>query len=111
MHTKLDAYKKINELIRLGWEDNAQAYASLVQSLAIENLVRGFATNVANYQPLGTPCPAEAFDDKMHVWCAANPGSACCDDPCGLVAQYSGGNNESTQRLELATSRSTRLPD
>jgi cellulose 1,4-beta-cellobiosidase len=87
----------------LGWEDNAQAYATLVQSLAVDHLVRGFATNVANYQPLGTPCPAEAFDEKMHVWCAdKGKGSSCCIDPC---AWWSSGRAATTSTTTFKRSR------
>jgi cellulose 1,4-beta-cellobiosidase len=96
----------------LGWEDNAQAYATLVQSLAVDHLVRGFATNVANYQPLGSPCPSEAFDQKMHVWCAdTGKGSACCTDPCGLVEQWSGGNNEYNYVQELTREMKRAMPN
>lgn len=74
----------------LGWDDNAQAYATLLSTLKVSDKLRGLATNVANYQPLGKPCPASAFDDKMHNYCTnAGAGNDCCDDPCGLLAQYS----------------------
>jgi len=77
----------------LGWPDNAQAFATLVQLLEIEGLIRGFTTNVANYQPLGTPCPASAFDKNMHTYCDGVAGG-CCADPCGLISQYNNGQNE-----------------
>ena len=48
----------------LGWENNAQAFASLVGSLNVGQFLRGFSTNVANYQPLGTAC--QTFD-----WCVS----------------------------------------
>lgn len=59
----------------------------------VEGLIRGFATNVANYQPLGTPCPSSAFDKNMHSWCDGS-SAACCADPCGLISQYNNGQNE-----------------
>ena len=73
----------------LGWEDNLESFASTVASLGVEDHLRGFATNTANYQPLGEPC-ADGVD------CIAGPGasSACCDDPCGLLSQYNRGQNE-----------------
>ncbi len=74
----------------LGWENNAQAFVTLVQSLDIISMLRGFATNTANYQPLGIACPS--FD-----WCLPNnghTGDACCTDPCHLDGQYDGGVNE-----------------
>ena len=95
---------------RLGWEDNANAFATLVQTLQIETLVRGMATNVANYQPLGTPCPPDAFDSKMHTYCAQHAGEACCDDPCGLIAQYSAGNNEYNYVQALSRALKRALP-
>jgi len=94
----------------LGWEDNANAFATLVQTLQIETLVRGMATNVANYQPLGTPCPPDAFDSKMHTYCAQHAGEACCDDPCGLIAQYSAGNNEYNYVQALSRALKRALP-
>jgi cellulose 1,4-beta-cellobiosidase len=78
----------------LGWTDNANAFATLFGTLQIETKIRGFATNVANYQPLGTPCPADAFDSKMHDWCGSHSTEACCSDPCDVVGQYGAGNNE-----------------
>jgi len=77
----------------LGWSDNALAFASVVNTLLIWDYLRGFTTNVANYQPLGVPCPVSAFDDSMHNFCETST-DACCTDPCGLVSQYSGGNSE-----------------
>ena len=73
----------------LGWENNAQAFASLVQGLGITQHLRGFATNVANYQPLGEAC--STFD-----WCLPNnhPNDACCADPCHLESQYDPGVSE-----------------
>jgi cellulose 1,4-beta-cellobiosidase len=73
----------------LGWENNAQAFASLVQGLGITQHLRGFATNVANYQPLGVACAT--FD-----WCLPNnhPNDACCSDPCHLESQYDPGVSE-----------------
>jgi len=41
----------------LGWSDNMNAFTKLVQDMDISSKIRGFATNVANYQPLGTMCP------------------------------------------------------
>jgi hypothetical protein len=41
----------------LGWDNNLAGFASAVAELGIEEHLRGVATNVANYQPLGEPCP------------------------------------------------------
>ena len=55
----------------MGFESNAAAFTSLIASLDIIHLIRGFSTNVANYQVLGIEslCPREAFLDagtKIH---------------------------------------------
>ena len=34
----------------LGWEDNAQAFASVLGTLNVVNNLRGLSSNVANYQ-------------------------------------------------------------
>lgn len=48
----------------LGFEENAARFTAIIAELGIAPLIRGFSTNVANYQPLGDGvniCPAEAF--------------------------------------------------
>ena len=40
----------------LGWSDNMAKFVPIVKELPY-NKLRGFATNVANYQPLGEACP------------------------------------------------------
>ena len=52
---------------------------------------RGFATNIGNFQPLGTPCSGKQcppFDED------SDPEDPCCEDPCGLLASWNPGNNE-----------------
>jgi len=73
----------------LGWSQNSQAFAQTVSSLGILNKIRGFATNVANYQPLGVQCPQIG-------WClnGQHQSDACCADPCRLSSQYNPANNE-----------------
>jgi len=42
----------------LGWEDNTIKFVQLLQNMDFDlNSLRGFSTNVANYQPLGEMCP------------------------------------------------------
>jgi len=42
----------------VGWEDNTEKFVSLLKGMDFDlNSLRGFATNVANYQPLGKMCP------------------------------------------------------
>lgn len=45
--------------------------------------IRGFSTNVANYQPIGVAC--QTWD-----WCLPNNNHGsdpCCNDPCHLASQ------------------------
>ena len=88
-----------------GWENNAQALATLVSGLGVADKLRGFATNVANYQPLGVACPA--FD-----WCLPNshPNDACCEDPCHLESQYNPGVQEHQYVMVLAHYFSAFMP-
>ena len=42
----------------LGWEDNTWKFVDLLNDMDFElSSLRGFTTNVANYQPLGEMCP------------------------------------------------------
>lgn len=80
----------------LGWENNAKSFVQLVASLNIASHLRGFSSNVANYQPLGKACPAAAFAGSMTpiAWCQQHQGDPCCNDPCGLLGQGNSGNSE-----------------
>ena len=40
----------------LGWSDNMAKFVQILKELPYSSL-RGFATNVANYQPIGEMCP------------------------------------------------------
>lgn len=75
----------------LGWKDsNMIPFVKLIQSMGIAPKIRGFATNVANYQPLGKMCP-------QVDWCLPHNnklGDECCRDPCKLTTQYNGCVNE-----------------
>jgi cellulose 1,4-beta-cellobiosidase len=79
----------------LGWLNNAQKYAQTIADLKVAPLVRGFSSNVANYQAVGTAaCPAYAFVKGLPTYCTANATDPCCSDPCGLLKQYNFGNTE-----------------
>ena len=41
----------------LGWENNLDDFVARVAGFGVLDALRGFATNVANYQPLGELCP------------------------------------------------------
>jgi cellulose 1,4-beta-cellobiosidase len=89
----------------LGWQDNLRDFLNMLKSmnLPVEKM-RGFATNVANYQPLGEKCPFEPDSDTRNGYCLNNRHSseACCADPCGLASQWSAGNNELNYAQDLA---------
>eukprot|EP00962_Isochrysis_galbana_P010300 scaffold2851_cov114-Isochrysis_galbana.AAC.1 len=59
--------------------------------------LRGFSTNVANYDPTGSSsgCPAAALapGETVGHWCNwVQPDHPCCkDDRCNLVAEYNSG--------------------
>jgi cellulose 1,4-beta-cellobiosidase len=81
----------------LGWEDNMKTFVSLIKSLNVDlSKVRGFSTNVANYQPLGSMCPWQSNDGSRNDYClnGNNAADACCSDPCKLLTQWNQGNNE-----------------
>lgn len=58
--------------------------------------IRGFATNVANYQALGKQCPWCPDQGTRNGYCLneKHQDDPCCEDPCGLESQYNPGNNE-----------------
>merc|ERR1712032_1203073 len=74
----------------MGNDDQTGRFAQIIASLEIENNVRGFATNVANYQPLGQSiCPTPGIckgGDSNHPCCA--------DDPCNLQNDWNWAHNE-----------------
>jgi len=82
----------------LGWMTGVEAYLAIVQEIGIAPYLRGFSSNVANYQALGEPCPASAFGPRrtagLPEYCRDNSAEVCCTDPCGLLSQYNSGNNE-----------------
>jgi len=91
----------------MGFEPNAQAFVSLMIEIGILDKIRGFTTNVANYQPLGEGalCPAEAYEragEMLHGavlgvadWCKKHVEHACCtEDPCEVLGLGSGGSTE-----------------
>jgi len=89
----------------LGWQDNLDSFVSTVTSLNITSYLRGFSTNVANYQTIGIQCDAS-------VDCIQGPGEddPCCDDPCGLLDQYNYGNNELNYANMLLQAMATSVP-
>ena len=97
----------------LGWESNAQGFANLVLSMNFNiNSLRGFSTNVANYQPIGILCPFASSDGIRNDYClnGQHQSDPCCDDPCKLSSQYNPGNNELNYAFELYTIFSKLFP-
>jgi len=78
----------------LGWNDNMMRFIKLIQKLSLEK-IRGFATNTANYQPLGVAClwnSSTSYNDRIQQCKTSN--HICCNDPCKLNTQYNLANNE-----------------
>ena len=83
----------------LGWENNMKPFQQLVQSLGILPYLRGFSTNVANYQPLGKMCPQKDFCLPI----SGNQNNDCCSDPCKLTSQWNPANNEMNYVLQMSS--------
>ena len=82
----------------LGWENNMNLFQKLIQSIDILSYIRGFATNVANYQPLGLICPRKDYCLPINN----NQNDPCCSDPCKLTTQWNPSNNEMNYVLQLS---------
>lgn len=90
----------------LGWEQNLESFVGLVKNLRIDHLIRGFATNVANYQGTGEPCPDYVDCIDIH----ADLFLECCADPCGLLPQYNRANNEHNYARRLIAAMKQAMP-
>ena len=79
----------------LGWSDNMTAFVQVVKQYVPYEKLRGFATNVANYQPLGEMCPWSGASDR-NDYClnGQHQSESCCADPCKLEGQWNGCNSE-----------------
>lgn len=89
----------------LGWANNLQQYARAVNSLGVASSIRGFSTNVANYQPIGVACPA-----TQYCLNGQHQTDPCCADPCKLEGQYNPANNELNFAQELVAAASAAVP-
>ena len=114
----------------LGWPHEAARFASVVASLGITTHLRGFATNIGRYRPLGTPCPQEALlaETPLADFCApitrnhgnraivnatapsSPPPPPCCRDSCGQVARGARGQNEHNYVQLLGAALRAALP-
>mmetsp|Transcript_80818 Transcript_80818/g.218888 ORF Transcript_80818/g.218888 Transcript_80818/m.218888 type:complete len:532 (-) Transcript_80818:132-1727(-) len=88
----------------MGWEDNLEKYVNYLKKAAFPmTKIRGFATNVANYQPLGQLCPFCPDQGWRNGFClnGHHTTDPCCADPCKLLGQWSPGNNELNYAQDL----------
>jgi len=79
----------------MGWENSMEKFMRVLKGMNLPK-IRGFATNVANYQPLGTQCPWSPDQGFRNGYClnGQHKNHECCADPCGLTSQWNFGNNE-----------------
>ena len=101
----------------LGWAQQADQFMHIVLDLDgnAHGKLRGFATNVANYQTLGLPCPRFAFETLEGSslggsYCDQHGlrGTGCCKDPCNLLSQFNSANNEHNF-VQFLASRAARM--
>mmetsp|Transcript_107330 Transcript_107330/g.213059 ORF Transcript_107330/g.213059 Transcript_107330/m.213059 type:complete len:589 (-) Transcript_107330:459-2225(-) len=87
----------------LGWAHSCLQYLDVLVEMKLPmERVRGFATNVAKYQPLGVQCPWEHQTGfSRNNFCLPsskhhkkNVKAECCKDPCHLLDAWDPGNNE-----------------
>jgi len=87
----------------LGWAHQCMKYLDVMVEMKLPmHKVRGFATNVAKYQPLGVQCPWEHQPgySRNNYCLPSSPNAAmhktheCCKDPCKLLQAWDPGNNE-----------------
>jgi cellulase/cellobiase CelA1 len=86
----------------LGWanpdEDKALMFAGLIAKMGVHTKMRGFATNVANYQAVGEVLCAEQGICRDGNKCQngnCRPGEECCKyDPCDLTKSWNWGHTE-----------------
>ena len=120
----------------LGWNDNLAGFMKTLKEIETESKipgfwkkVRGFATNVSNYQPVGRMCdltfkpqyPGDTQNPFRSKYCPlgandATPGATptaktdeCCSDPCKLRPQYNPCNNELNYAAHLRYAAKTVL--
>mmetsp|Transcript_79183 Transcript_79183/g.223911 ORF Transcript_79183/g.223911 Transcript_79183/m.223911 type:complete len:500 (+) Transcript_79183:53-1552(+) len=91
----------------LGWQNNLVTFLEMLKTMGLPfHKMRGFATNVANYQPLGALCPHQPDPGSGHRngYClnGRHQAELCCADPCGLARDWSAGNNELNYAQELS---------
>jgi cellulose 1,4-beta-cellobiosidase len=94
----------------LGWEENLVKFVTLVKGMDLPMAkLRGFSTNVANYQALGALCPFEPDQGSRNGYClnGKHATDPCCGDPCKLLGQWNPGNNELNYAQDLVNAFNT----
>jgi len=91
----------------LGWSNNMQQFVQLVKDLNIAQYLRVYATNTANYQPIGIQCPSLTLNGQPYCLSNPKPTDPCCADPCNEEGQYNPCNNELNYVAYLANSLTT----
>ena len=73
-----------------GNDDQTGKFANIIANMQIADKLRGFATNVANYQPLGNIVCSEPGKCKGQL----SNDPCCADDPCNLQKDWNWAHNE-----------------
>jgi len=99
----------------MGWGDNLSKLTSVIVNVMKGNIVhlRGFATNVANWQPVGIMCPFQSNDGVRNLYCTNGQNRAndpCCADPCNSIPNGNVANNELNYINMLLHSISAAVP-
>lgn len=86
----------------LGWKDGIEKLMKIVGEMDVPAF-HGFATNVANYQPLGIQCPFCPDDGWRNAYCfkGQHVNDPCCADPCGLAPMYNPSHSEMNYAVSL----------
>lgn len=74
----------------LGWDVNTDGFIKEIKALKITDKIRGFSTNVANYNPVGQKCPNVGTCRES----ASGKHPCCRTDPCKMASQYNAGHTE-----------------
>lgn len=110
----------------LGWESNAEAYVQEIKAMNVWRLLRGFAVNVSNYNPLGKKCPSlgicippedgdgeedeEDDDDDDDDTCKAIDIHRCCSPDRCCYADSNPGFTEANYIQELSEKFRAAIP-
>lgn len=111
----------------LGWESKAEAYVEEVKAMMVWQDLRGFAVNVANYNPLGEKCPSlgvcippededggddddDADEEEGDDTCKAIDIHSCCSPDRCCYAKSNPGFTEANYIQELSEKFRAAIP-